>query len=233
MTKSMLNPIHQASVQFTRSDFLYFCVVIGTIALLASTGSSTECKTGDSNSLVVHQESIQTRKHTQPVERKQIRVGVMPVEREAKFRDVATKLHNKLASQLRGNSVHSVKLKRSDFPTCGRDWVEKGEYPIEALAKANSVYNVDRVLFVRINEWQAFEPMEIGVTLHLVDSHEAQLLVSEDRNWSLQDPAVKEAYRRYLCDRFRCKGDIDIYYRCPTYFCDFVSNQLVQLTKPQ
>ena len=156
----------------------------------------------------------------------------MPVEGESRHQALRREIQGKLVGQIRASSNnHTVALKGSDFSGCDQDWVAKGEYPIEVLAKANSVYHVDRVLFLRVNQWQPFEPMELAITFHLVDSREAKLLVSEDQHWSLQDPLVKEAYRRYLCERFRCKGNVEIYFRCPTYFCDFVTQRISDMSK--
>ena len=156
------------------------------------------------------------------------RVAVLPVETDAHQSDVAKTFHNALVTELRSLGCFEVVAVKGEVCQ-SRQTVAPATYHEKLLVEVGHDYRADAVLFVSVNDYFAFYPPRMAVTVHMVDTREAITLASVDGVWDASQANVAEVAHAYFCQRAEKitipRGDLSL--RSPRMYQQFVAHQVV------
>jgi len=77
------------------------------------------------------------------------------------------------------------------------DWSSEDSLPLDFFDRLKDSLNADAVLFCRLTQYRAYEPLTIGWRLKLLDSDEPRILWAVDEVFDARTPEVAAAARRY------------------------------------
>jgi hypothetical protein len=158
------------------------------------------------------------------------RIALLPFENGTQITGIDAQMQNHFAAALGSRGRRSVVNleNQHSYASCNVESVLRGEYPMHVLADAWRSFHADAVMFARVNSYSPYQPLSIGITVHIVDARDARLLATVDRVFSLADPAVLTTYRSWLAHRFPESAVYEVYQSSPTMFCEFVASQTVE-----
>ncbi len=79
----------------------------------------------------------------------------------------------------------------------------RGAFTIEQLGLMRQVLGTDAVLFGRIENYQPFPRMQLGLTLRLLDLKNGKLLWGVDHTWDTADQGLEYRIQSYYYDELR------------------------------
>jgi hypothetical protein len=99
----------------------------------------------------------------------------------------------------RARQFEVVSVSREDLRLLtGRDaWGGEEKLPRDFFDKLHEKLGVDAVLFSRLTQFRAYEPLSVGWRLKLFDAAEPQVLWAVDEVFDASVPEVAAAARRY------------------------------------
>jgi len=113
--------------------------------------------------------------------------------------------------------------------------VLQGTFPEHLLVHLANQYQADAVLFVNVNEYHPYAPPKLGVSVHLVSTHEAIVIASVDGIWDARDEALASEAQGY----YHQLSHINTLPRCelilhsPDLFQRFVARRIVTALSAQ
>lgn len=159
------------------------------------------------------------------------RVLVLPADAQLQPVAVQRQFAEQLAVQLRAAQLFEVVT--APVPAncrCDMDSILRGQFDEYRLLELTRQYNADALMFTRVNGIRAYSPIELSVTVALVDRNEAIVLASADGNWSQQDPQTAESWRSWL--QYHSGGiapeTLGAYQDSPAQFQSFVGWQIAR-----
>ena len=137
-----------------------------------------------------------------------------------------------LADSLRGSGFSDAVL----APSCDCDTLEirKGKFDLQQLVDLSADYSADAVLYCDVVSFSAYSPLQISVSMTLVDARESIAIMAIDGNWDLRDLETQNAYLNYLSqDPVDTEFQRGIKFQSPSEFMDFVSIDLANFMSEQ
>lgn len=155
------------------------------------------------------------------------RVVLLPIECPPHARHSLKHLPEALTSQIRNSGRFEIvdASQITDF-VCPVEAVVSGTIPEQILIDAYYQYDADAVIVVRVNEYLAYQPMSIGLTLHLIDTREGISRFSVDEYWSMKDPGTAHAFHLYVEGIVGDPVKQNALLGSPTVFANFVASRL-------
>jgi hypothetical protein len=77
------------------------------------------------------------------------------------------------------------------------DWSGEERLPLDFFDRLKDTLGADAVLFCRLTQYRAYEPLTIGWRLKLLDSEEPRILWAVDEVFDARTPEVAAAAKRY------------------------------------
>lgn len=156
------------------------------------------------------------------------RVAVLPVESDAHQSEVAHAFQNALVTELRSLGCFEVVAVKGEVCQ-SLQTVRPATYHEQLLVELGHDYRADAALFVSVNDYHAFYPPRLAVTVHMVDTREAITLASVDGVWDASQENVAEVANAYFLQRAEKmtipRGDLAL--RSPRMYQQFVAHQVV------
>lgn len=158
------------------------------------------------------------------------RVALVPLENIGNVSsDTIRYLERTLADRIRNSGAFEI-VQTGTVPNCSANFVRNGQYSIHDLIKIKNQFRADGVLFVSLNNYQAYPPISISATTHLVELSEGKVIKSVDGNWSVTDPAFNDQLKRSAQQQ---GVDLDLVLTSPRQCFDLVATQIArELAQP-
>ncbi|MCA9149455.1 MAG: hypothetical protein KDA92_09160 [Planctomycetales bacterium] len=109
---------------------------------------------------------------------------------------------------------------------------KRGTYSEATLAAVRLQYNVDAVMFVRMDDFFPYWPPRMAVTTNLVETYSGGVLSSIDGNWDGRDDRIQLLAKEFAQHMTVSQdfSDPDLVLNSPEYFGKFVAHQLAIAT---
>ncbi len=128
------------------------------------------------------------------------RVVLLPIENHTASPQATADIHQKILGRLRSSGMFEIVDGSTWLQTpCTADEVACGEFVESLLVRAYQEFNADAVMFLSVNELHAYTPMSLGVTLHIVETYDAQLLATIDGFWSQENSLTAQHFEQFVC----------------------------------
>ena len=158
------------------------------------------------------------------------RVVMLPVENRTHIHGIEKQFQNQVAAKIRTAGLFEiVQVDPWDVPACNSAFVNEGQFPLELLVDVYRRYQADAVLFTSINEYRAYDPISIGLTMHLVNTAEGSVVSSIDGHWTIGDPDTAHAFRKYLTKISARSADPKVLVHSPGAFSEFVAGHIANI----
>lgn len=155
------------------------------------------------------------------------RMAIVKFENGTSFQGVGPSIQAQLAAAVRSTTgCEVVNFGNQQAGGCDFESVLRGEYPFQVLADAYRNYHADAVMFARITEYNPYAPLTLGITIRVIDSRDASLLIALDTRWSLAEQGVLHEYRRYIATHFPANQSPAIRLSSPALFCRFITERI-------
>ncbi len=121
--------------------------------------------------------------------------------------------------------------------TPGREYFQgdplaKADVPAESLRRLRADHMIDAVLLIRVEHFQGYDPVALGITGHLVSCHDGQTLWSATGEWDSTLDAVQDDVRDWWSERMGAGhdrlGGWRLALTTPTYFARYVNDRLAE-----
>jgi len=108
-------------------------------------------------------------------------------------------------------------------------------YTIQELADMRRTLKCDAVLLGRINSYQSYPHMQIGLYLRLLDLRDGKLVWAVDDVWDTTDKAVEARIQRFFAARIRTGYEPEqwsVVLKSPRAFRKFVACEIAETISP-
>ncbi len=127
------------------------------------------------------------------------RVAVLPIECNVQDRAAAKLLQDSLIESLRQRGAFEiVEVDQTLLGPCSPKIVENGIYDERQLVWLMRRFNVDAVMYSRLNHARQVIPQSISAICHIVDARESYVIATAEGGWDLSFPADKERFNNYV-----------------------------------
>jgi len=155
------------------------------------------------------------------------RIAILRLENATRTEKLEPMVRTALAAAMRsGCPGEVVDIGDQVNQACELDAVLRNGYPLQLLAETWRGFQADGVIFARIDDFNPYQPMSMGITMHLVDTRNASLIRSLNHHWSLSDERTRRDYSRWLKQRFPEAESIDLYLASPSVFVEFIMQRI-------
>lgn len=105
---------------------------------------------------------------------------------------------------------------------------KRGQFSEAAVSDVRRFYNVDGVLFVRMDDFYPYWPPRIAVSTHLVDTETGAVVSSLDGNWDGRDDRIQLLAKEFAQHMTASQdfSDPDLILNSPEYYGKFVAHQV-------
>lgn len=173
----------------------------------------------------------------QPAAAEVTRIVVLPIDRAGVSGRSAQGVDAAIAASLRDLARHVViEVDTTTLPPGLRGAVEADQVAAEDLLALRDRYHADAVLIGRLHQFQGYDPVAVGLTLHLVSCHDGSALWSATGHFdgargSVQDD-VQAWYRQRMADRGNTVQTWRTVLHTPSIFARYVADRMLgTLTK--
>jgi hypothetical protein len=117
---------------------------------------------------------------------------------------------------------------------CDSQAIRKGKFDLQQLVDLSSTFSGDAVLYCDVVSFSAYEPLEVAISMRLVDARESIAIMAVDGHWDLRDAQTQSSYLNYLSSN-PTDNDFQagIKFQSPTEFLNFVSADVAKLMLAQ
>jgi hypothetical protein len=146
------------------------------------------------------------------------------------------KFANALASEIRLAGVCEVIVPEGDLKChCDIDTIMSGRFDEYEISSIAARYSADSVMFVRVNQLRAFQPMAASVTTVMVDANESVATMATDGVWQLNDPEIGRSYLSFVKSRTgNINPDVlDLQLQSPSYLVSYVAWQITSVMQQE
>ena len=115
-------------------------------------------------------------------------------------------------------------------------WTGEERLPLDFFELLKEKLGVDAVLFARLTQYRAYEPISIGWRLKLLETEEPRILWAVDEVFDARVPGVAAAARRFASqhpESLAGKGDEEDVLRSPRRFAQYTANAVVATLPPR
>jgi hypothetical protein len=157
------------------------------------------------------------------------RVLLLPLENRTTTLRASDGLHQHLLGRLRGAGMFEI-VDGHDWlqSPCSAEQVARGEFAESLLVQAYQQFNADAVMFVSVNEYQPYAPLGLGLTLHMIETYDAQPLATIDGYWSQNNPQTAGHFAQFVAESGAGEHELDALLGSPNRFADYVAAQIVE-----
>lgn len=180
------------------------------------------------NSTVLHAKEIPVYHDTARLaERNSVRRIVAVVENQTRDNDVGQIASHHLANWIRRQGRYEIIVPPAHLlRECTADSILKGQFSESFLVEMFYKYNADAVLVVSVNEFHAYSPMRLALTMHIVDIRTAEVLASLDGVWNSMDQATQLRFKKFVQSRNQDAYQTDLLLQSPQAFIEFVMSDI-------
>ncbi len=108
------------------------------------------------------------------------------------------KLIGILASKIRAVGAFEIVTPTNERLPLFNDDILKGRFNEREMTALARRFNADAIGLVRVNEFRAYAPMRISVTMAIVDGAETVVSFAIDGSWDTSDPGVNRQFTAYV-----------------------------------
>lgn len=127
-----------------------------------------------------------------------LRVLIVPTGTESGRYQVPVQFAEALAGAIRAEGLAEVVFPPEIVCTMSVDRILSGQFDEFEIVNLTKAWHCDAVMFIRVNQLQAFAPLKTSVTAALVDSNESVVTFALDGNWDTTDPEILKGFKHYL-----------------------------------
>lgn len=168
----------------------------------------------------------------QPAAAAVTRIVVLPIDRAGVSGRSAQGVDAAIAAALRDLSRHVVIEAGPDtLPNGMLGAVEADRVSVQDLLTLRDRYHADAVLIGRLHQFQGYDPVAVGLTMHLVSCHDGSALWSATGHFdgartSVQDD-VQAWYRRRMADRGNTVQTWRTVLHTPSLYSRYVADRML------
>jgi len=156
------------------------------------------------------------------------RVLIVPTGTESGRYQLPVQFGEALAGAIRSSGVAEVVFPPQIDCRMSIDRLLAGQFDDRDIVMLSENWQCDGILFVRVNQFQAFKPLKASVTAALVDANESMVIFAIDGNWDTNDPEIKAGFEHYVK---RSTSDISetesrLQFRAPSRLLAYVAFQM-------
>lgn len=121
-------------------------------------------------------------------------------------------------------------------PSCACDTqaIRKGKFDLQQLVDLSNEYSADAVLYCDVVSFSAYSPLQVSVSMTLVDAGESIAIMAIDGNWDLRDLQTQNSYLNYLSSNpLDSEFQSGVRFQSPTEFLNFVAVDAAKFMRDQ
>jgi len=154
------------------------------------------------------------------------RVAILPIGCRGRDSAMATAIQESLAHELRSRGLFEVvELDARDL-NCRTDIVKSGRYNEKQLVEMRNRFNVDAVVFAKINRYRAYRPANIDVIAHVVDTRDSAVVVSIDGGWDTKKQGDAKRLRAFIEANYTDYRSVELAMQSPMVLASFVAQEM-------
>lgn len=126
------------------------------------------------------------------------RVLLVPTGIESGRYQAPAQMAEALAAAIRAAGISEVVFPPELTTQITVDRILAGQFSEREIISLCSQWQCDGVMFIRVNQVQAFSPLSTSMTAALVEANESVVLFAIDGNWDTSDPHLRQGFERFV-----------------------------------
>lgn len=165
----------------------------------------------------------QLRQSSHPIRR----VAILPMESNFEDQAGAKLLQSSIVESLRQRGAFEIiEIPPERLGPCSTSIIEDGVYDERQLVWLMKQYNVDAVMYSRLNHVKQIAPQSMSAICHIVDARESYIIATAEGSWDLSFSGDLERFREYVRLNDLNFFDMDLAVKSPQAMNAFVGEEI-------
>jgi hypothetical protein len=156
------------------------------------------------------------------------RIVLVPTGTQARGYQAPIQFAESFSAAIRQSGICEIVLPSGVECRTTVDGILTGQFDEREIVQLARTWHCDAVMFVRVNQFQGFDPLGACVTAALVDANESVVLFAVDGNWDTADPEIKMGFEHFVTNRTLDSPETarQIQFQAPGNLFDYVAHQM-------